>query len=212
MYRVTLFFLTVFAVLFTTARASKPRKNFTEIMGHIQKDNQALSEMLHNFKGNVLPQITDLAKKEVVRRCNDKLQSNLLQRLEGYSGSLSTAENQFKIYLQEYKIQFLLFIRFVRNAEWSDALATFRKLDELYSSVEAMINSCYTQVKMILDVNNGFYEENQAWGPWIVGLLALNMNEEQCQEKRPILLTASVTFGIICVFATIMEYVQQRAR
>ncbi|UJR12462.1 hypothetical protein I4U23_016638 [Adineta vaga] len=216
MYRASCFILIAFAVLFgdlfTITRASKTRKNFTEVMDHIQNDNQALFEMLHDYKENQLPRIDDLAKQEVVRRCNDKLQSNLLQRIKEYSGSFSIATKQFEMYLQESKILFPLILKSVRNAEWSEALAFFRTLDEMYANVEAMINSCYTQFKMILDVNNAFYEKNQAWVTRIVSTVALNMNDEQCQEKRSIPLTAAITFGVIYIIANIMESLQRRAR
>jgi hypothetical protein len=193
-------------------KTEKIRKNFNEVIDLIQKDNQLASVALHQSEKDAVPEIIELAKKDVVRRCNDELQSKFLKRIDGYSLGLSSAAHHFDRYSQMAKIKFPSLLQFVRNASWSDALKIFREVDDLYSTAEAMINSCYTQFKMILDINNEFYEENQDRASSIVRSAALNMDEEQCQETRPILLIAAITFLVIPIIPLILEYIQRGGR
>lgn len=205
-------FFVIFVHFFAAVKTEKIRKNFNEVIDRIQKDNQLASVALHQSKEGAIPQMIQLAKNDVVRRCNDKLQSNILKRMDEYSRSLSSAAHHFDRYSQMSKIKFPSLLQFIRNARWSDALKIFREVDDLYSTAEAMINSCYTQFKMILDINNGFYEENQDRASSIVRLAALNMDEEQCQETRPILLIAAITFLVIPIIPLILEYIQRGGR
>ena len=199
------------AHFFTFTNASgEPRKDFHSVVDLIQDDAQALSKALDRLKKTEVPRLVDLVKKDVVRRCNAELQSKFRRSTTEYDRSLANAANQLNIFLQETDTWLSLFRKHIKNTEWTEALAIFRKLDDLYSTANAQINSCYTQLKMILDVNNGFYEKSAGWGSKAVRFLALGMNEKQCQAKNSVLFNGMACFGVIASICSVLHFTECR--
>ncbi|CAF0928656.1 unnamed protein product [Adineta ricciae] len=200
------------AYFFTFTNASgEPRKDLHSVVDLIRDDAQALSKALDRLKKKQKFLVFfDLVKKYVVRRCNAELQSMFLKSTTEYDRSLASTANHLNIFLQETDTWLLLFRKHVDNAEWSEALGIFRTLDDLYSTANAQINSCYTHFKMIFDVNNGFYGKNEGWGSKAVQFLALGMNEKQCQAKKSVLFNGVAFFAVVAIICSALHFAEHR--
>lgn len=199
-------FILLFTHFIIMIKTAEVRKNFIELIDHIQKDSKLVSINLADSIQKTIPEMTDLAKKDIVRRCNDQLQIQLIRELGDYSLMLHSAAQSFDSYSQSVEVKSPILLEYVRNAQWNDAWRIVQELDKFYTTAEAQTSSCYTKFKMILDVNNGFYEENRDLSALLIRFMALNMDEETCQERKSILLIAAITFIAIAIAITIIQF------